>query len=65
MKATPEAWKEGARLVVLLMASWLITGALNYFTQVPETETTAVLVLVLRMVDKYLFIGKDYKLTQF
>ena len=60
-----EALKEGSRLVVLLMASWLITGAIGYFTSIPETELTTLLVILLRMLDKYLYKERGYQLTQF
>lgn len=54
MGAKTKATKEGLRYILFLIVSWIITGAINYFIQVPQTETTAILVLVLRWVDKYL-----------
>lgn len=48
------AFKEGLRYVLFLVISWIITGALSYLDAIPETQVTMVLVLVIRMVDKYL-----------
>jgi hypothetical protein len=65
MNAQLEATKEILRYAVLLIVSWIITGALQYVTTLPQTETTAILLIVLRWLDKYLYVDKGYKLTQF
>lgn len=65
MKAYWEATKEILRYVLLLAVSWIITGALQYVTALPQTETTVILLIVLRWLDKALYVGKGYKLTQF
>lgn len=64
-KPNVEATKEGLRYLLFLVISWLVAGALQYFVQLPQTEVTAVGVLVLRWLDKYLYESKKYKLSQF
>jgi len=49
-----EALKEIGRYVLFLVVSWIITGAINYFVEIPQTELTAVLLLILRWLDKWL-----------
>lgn len=51
-KAIIEGFKEVARLVLLGAISIVITYLLKTVTDLPQTETTAIVLLILRGVDK-------------
>lgn len=52
-----EAVKEAGRVVVLALVSWLV----SYVAGLPQTETTAILLVVLRALDKYVHEDKSIK----
>lgn len=56
--AKKEMVKEGGRLVVFAAVAALITYVLNQVATLPETQTTVVLTLVLRMADKLIHESK-------
>jgi hypothetical protein len=64
-EAKIEATKEALRYVLFLLVSWILTGAINYLVSVPQNEAIAILTIVLRWLDKYLYKESGYQLAQF
>lgn len=58
---TKEAFKEIGRYIALGIISYVITLAINYFVDVPNTETTAIILGVLRAIDKYIHEDPNFK----
>lgn len=57
--ALVEAAKELGRVVVLAAVGF----GLAYVTELPQTETTVVVLAVLRFVDKFLHVSPDTKVS--
>lgn len=53
-KPIEEGSKETVRLAVIAAISFFITQGVTYLTGLPQTETTVILTLVLKGIDKYL-----------
>jgi len=59
-KPSKEALKELLRLVVLAVASVIITWFVSFLADVPQTETVILLTAFLRVIDKWIHeVGKD------
>lgn len=57
MKPVAEALKEIGRLILFAIPGIV----LGYFTSLPETQTTVIIVMVLRAVDKYIHTNDGIK----
>lgn len=62
-KPVSEALKEVLRLVVFGVVGIVITYGINYFTAVPQTQTSVIILFVLRAIDKWVHSNPDVKAT--
>ena len=66
MKANIEAIKEILRLVLFAVAGYGIQYLINMYASVPTTESTVIILAILRYADKYLHeIGYKGGLSRF